>query len=58
VTYQMPKALEIYEKWSLPIRALTTFDDLCDVALREELIDSKGLELLRSWRADPKAWSV
>jgi len=57
VTYQMNKAQEIYDKWSLPVRALTTFDDLCAVALREELVDSKGLELLKLWRSDPKSWT-
>ncbi len=58
VTYQMQKAQDICEKWSLPVRALTTFDTLCETALHSGLINSEGRELLSLWRNDPKGWSV
>jgi len=58
VTYQMEKASEVFEKWSLPVKALTSFDILSSVALQEGMIDTRGLELLKSWRSDPKSWTV
>lgn len=57
VSYQMQKATEVAQKWSLPMKCLTDFDTLCAVAKEDGLIDTAGLELLQSWRVDPKNWS-
>lgn len=57
VTYQMKKAEEIYQKRSLRVKALTTFDSLCAQALSSGMINSEGYEQLLAWRKDPKAWS-
>ncbi len=58
VTYQMPKAESVAKRWSLPSLSLTDFDSICIAAQQMGAISDEDIKLLKTWRSDPKAWSL
>jgi len=56
VDYQMKTAKERFESWKIPLFALTTFEQLVEQALQQNLIDQKGRDLLFGWQQDTKNW--
>ena len=55
--YGMPKATQAFEKAECPFHTLTDFQTIIQVAADKQIIEHAHLELLRSWSADPQAWS-
>lgn len=55
--YGLPKANLAFEKAGCPFHTLTDFQTIIEVAAEKQIIERDHLELLRSWSADPQAWS-
>ncbi|MBC7428782.1 MAG: orotate phosphoribosyltransferase [Bacteriovorax sp.] len=58
VDYEMIGAQERLRNLSIQLFALTDFTSLTMAAFELNLINQDGLNLLKEWHADPKAWSV
>lgn len=58
VDYEMLGAKEKLKDLSIKLFSLTDFTSLTNQAFELNLIDREGLNLLREWHADPKAWSA
>lgn len=56
-TYQFEQAEENFKKAKVPLRTLTDYNTLIEVALEKNYISAPELESLRQWRNDPKMWS-
>ncbi len=56
-SYGLPAAEERFAAAGVPLRTLTTFEALLDVAARQQRLDEGALHLLRTWQRDPQAWS-
>ena len=57
VDYEMQGAKAKLNDLSMKLFSLTDFTSLTNQAFELNLIDREGLNLLRQWHADPKAWS-
>ncbi len=57
VDYEMHGAKAKLNDLSMKLFSLTDFTSLTNQAFELNLIDREGLNLLRQWHADPKAWS-
>lgn len=55
--YGLPKATRAFEEAGCPFHTLTDFQTIIEVAAEKQIIERDHLELLRSWSADPQAWS-
>ncbi len=55
-TYGFDSANQRFEKAGVPVFALTDYATLIDVALDEGYIQSRDIELLNRWRANPERW--
>ena len=58
VDYEMQGAKERLRNLSIQLFPLTDFTSLINSAFELNLIDQDGLNLLKEWHADPKAWSA
>lgn len=58
VDYEMQSAKERLNDLSIKLFSLTDFTSLTKQAFELNLIDLEGLNLLKEWHADPKAWSA
>ncbi len=58
VDYEMAGAKERLKNQSIQLFSLTDFTSLTMAAFELNLINQDGLNLLREWHADPKAWSA
>ncbi len=58
VDYEMQGTKRILSDLSMQLYSLTDFTSLTSVAFELNLINIEGLEDLRKWQADPKAWSA
>lgn len=58
VDYEMAGAKERLRNLSIQLFSLTDFTSLTMAAFELNLINQDGLNLLREWHADPKAWSA
>jgi orotate phosphoribosyltransferase len=58
VDYEMAVAQDRLSNLSIQLFALTDFTSLTMAAFELNLIDQAGLNLLKEWHADPKAWSM
>jgi len=57
-TYGFDAATEAFNNAACPLDTLSHYDALIQEAARSGYITEAELELLQSWRADPKAWSA
>ena len=57
VDYEMQGAKNRLKDLSIQLFSLTDFSALTSQAFELNLIDQAGLNLLKEWHADPKAWS-
>lgn len=57
-TYGFDAATEAFDKAACPFDTLSHYSALIEEAARSGYINESELELLQSWRADPKAWSA
>lgn len=58
VDYEMQGAKTRLSELSIQLFSLTDFTALTSMAFELNLIDQEGLNLLKEWHADPKAWSA
>ncbi len=58
VDYEMKAAKERLNNLSIQLFSLTDFTSLTKAAFELRLIDQTGMDLLKEWHADPKAWSM
>lgn len=58
VDYEMQSAKRRLSDLSIQLFSLTDFTALTSMAFELNLINQEGLNLLREWHADPKAWSA
>ena len=58
VDYEMQSAKTRLSDLSIKLFSLTDFTSLTKQAFELNLIDLEGLNLLKEWHADPKAWSA
>lgn len=58
VDYQMQGAQTKLRDLSIQLFSLTDFSSLISQAFELSLINREGLNLLKEWHADPKAWSA
>lgn len=58
VDYEMKGAKDRLSNLSIQLFSLTDFSSLILSAFELNLIDQQGLNLLKEWHADPKAWSM
>lgn len=58
VDYEMQGAKTRLSDLSIQLYSLTDFTALTSMAFELNLINQEGLNLLREWHADPKAWSA
>ena len=57
ITYGFAEALEAFAAAGCRLLTLTTFETVVEVALEQGVIDVAEAVLVRSWLADPHAWS-
>ncbi len=55
--YGLPVAKNAFEQAQCPFITLTDFQTIIAEAADKNLIESRHMEVLNSWSADPKAWS-
>ncbi len=58
VDYEMQSAKDRLSNLSIQLFSLTDFTSLTIAAFELNLINQDGLNLLKEWHADPKAWSA
>lgn len=58
VDYEMKGAQERLRNLSIQLFPLTDFTSLTNAAFELNLVDQDGMNLLKEWHADPKAWSA
>jgi orotate phosphoribosyltransferase len=58
VDYQMQSAQIKITELGMKLLSLTDFASLIKGAFELNLIDQDGLNLLKEWHTDPKAWSA
>ena len=57
-SYGFAQAERAFEGAGVPLRALTTYDDLVGEAERTGLVSMDDLATLAAWRSDPEGWSA
>lgn len=56
--YELDRASEAFTASGVPLRSLSNYSTLIDVALSQKKIADNDVELLQSWRKDPAAFGV
>lgn len=56
-TYELDLAETAFRKADVPLHVLSDFSTLLDVARERDALSDDDLEVLRTWREDPDAWS-
>ena len=56
-SYGFEEAVAVFNALDIPLKTLTGFEDLIQVAVEEQRIPSDAIESLRAWRRDPVTWS-
>jgi orotate phosphoribosyltransferase len=56
-SYDLDASAERFAAADVPLHVLTTFPILVEEAHAQDALSAEALDLLRAWRADPKAWS-
>ncbi|RRJ66622.1 orotate phosphoribosyltransferase [Paenibacillus oralis] len=57
-SYQLDKAVNAFAEAGIPLKTLSNYSALIDVAVRRGNIKAEDLELLQSWRQDPASFGV
>ncbi|WP_120689015.1 orotate phosphoribosyltransferase [Salipaludibacillus neizhouensis] len=56
-TYELAAAKAAEQEAGYPLKSLTTYSTLIDVAAENNMITEKDLYLLQEWQKNPKTWS-
>ncbi|MFT4664416.1 MAG: orotate phosphoribosyltransferase [Polaribacter sp.] len=56
-TYGFAKAVTTFENANCPMDTITDYDTLIQEAVKSNYIDSSQMELLQSWKSNPKEWA-
>lgn len=57
-SYQLDKAVDAFAKAGIPLKTLSNYSALIDVAVRRGDIKAEDFELLQSWRKDPASFGA
>ncbi|MCM3698461.1 orotate phosphoribosyltransferase [Paenibacillus macerans] len=57
-SYQLDKAVNAFAEAGIPLKTLSNYSALIDVAVRRGDIKAEDLELLQSWRKDPASFGA
>lgn len=57
-SYELDRAVDAFAAAELPLQSLSNYSTLIDVALVQGKIESKDVEVLKSWRKDPSSFGV
>lgn len=55
-TYQLEEAKRNFDSAGIELHPLVTYSELLEVALEEDYISKKDLEMLKKWRENPAEW--
>ena len=55
-SYGFDIAKELFEKEGIPIRSLSNYNALLEVALSQHMIQTEDMEVLQTWRENPAIW--
>lgn len=55
-TYGFPQADEAFEKAGVPLRTISNYPALIEVAREQGIVDESQLESLNQWRLQPDVW--
>lgn len=55
-TYGFDKAVQRFRDAEIPVYTLTDYSTLIDIAVKNDFIKEKDLDLLNQWRAKPETW--
>ena len=55
-TYGFPQAAEAFDKAGVPLKALTNYPTLIDLAIERQIISANQQEVLLQWSQDPANW--
>jgi orotate phosphoribosyltransferase len=58
ISYGFPEAHESFAKAGVRLHALTNFEAVLTVALKQKLIDDAGADVVRTWMSNPRGWQV
>ena len=56
--YGFEEAKNAFEKYGIPLKSLTDYDSLIELAIAQGSISEKDQEELLKWRKDPANWAV
>jgi orotate phosphoribosyltransferase len=56
-TYELPKGIENFAKHEMPLKTLTDYTTLTQVALENGTISKEEMTLLKKWKQDPIHWN-
>jgi orotate phosphoribosyltransferase len=57
-SYGFQEAHDNFEKHQCPFITLSNYDTLLELAVSQQTIDISDLELLKSWKSDPRNWKI
>ena len=55
-TYGFEAAKEAFDKYQLPLKSLTDYDSLIDLAIQQGIVTLQDQQTLLAWRKDPSNW--
>lgn len=55
-SYGWKEAVELFKKQHVPLYTLTSFSLILTEARKRDMVDEKGIGIIRSWLKDPKSW--
>jgi orotate phosphoribosyltransferase len=56
--YGFEQAKKAFEEYGIPLKSLTDYDSLIDLAISQNSISESDQKELLIWRSDPSNWSV
>ena len=55
-SYGFDISKDLFEKENIPVRSLSEYNALLEVALAQKVIEPSDMEVLQTWRENPGAW--
>jgi orotate phosphoribosyltransferase len=57
ISYDLPEAVELFERSGVRLHATTTFHAVLEGALESGMIDEAGAAAVRDWLREPRSWA-